>query len=423
MPKDENDEIWPHGESKAKTSDLIEFVKELADEKTKKEVEKIESESAKLEKIANSNGHHSGLRDMPESVLDGRLGELCMTHMLLGKRFPLAYAWPALLAVASTLTPRHGPKQRLNLFVALSGPVHTGKTQAIEAATQLLGLEAPQLMEMLAGSAEQLARKCADAKGEPRLFAPDELGHTLEKSHIENASFPYIFNVAFYKTRFEIRMGKKENSMFDTSLSVLGGVVDSRFDDLFSHSSTGGLYDRFMFGACPSGFRFSYFPFETEARRYDLTEVGVAPEVWVEKELWLAEDRELEPRVVEIAIRAAITCASFDGKTLLTAKDLGPAYEMAKYQQRIRRYLRPNEGENPEAKIAVKMQTRLKDLGGKCISKRELFHNCGAERCGLTIANRALTSMHANGDIHVSKERPILVRWLVEENEREEEAI
>src|SRR5260221_6488248 len=207
----------------------------------------------------------------------------------------------------------------------------------------------------MAGSAEGLTRKCKDANGEPRLFSPDELGHLLEKARIENASFPYILNRAFYQTLFDVPMSKKESNLFNASLSIIGGLVDNRFEDLFSHVTTSGMYDRFIFGACPDNFKFDYFPFDTPPRVFKLDSVFVHEDVWIEKSVWQHEDKELEPRVIELAIRTAITCASFDGKNLLTAKDLGPARALADYQQRISRYLKPNEGENPDAKIALKI--------------------------------------------------------------------
>lgn len=421
MQNEDDDLIWQRDKKQPDHSGLLDLIKEIADKETLGKLAKLDKDVELAKKIV-SNGDNWLLNDMPETVLDGRLGELCNTYMLTGKRFPLAYAWPALLAVASTLAPRHTARQKLNLFVALSGPVHSGKSQTIKAAQKLLGIEKPRLMKMLAGSAEALARKCADAKGEPRLFSPDELGHTLEKSHIENASFPYIFNLAFYETQFEIRMGKKEIAEFNASLSILGGLVDDRFDDLFSRSATAGLYDRFLFGACPDGFRFSYYPFNAEAREHNLSTVGVHPDVWVEKDVWLAEDQDMNPRVVELALRAATVCASFDGRTLLTAHDLAPARAMVGYQQKIRDYLKPNEGENPEAKFAIKLMKRLTQLGGKYETKRKLFHDCGAERYGLTIADRALAALHVNGDVEVTSKKtpPVKVRLLLDE-EREGE--
>ena len=414
-------DVWPQ-EAGAHPEKLLDLVKEIADRETVKKIEVLESELEKNKRIASTNGDLGLLQDMPESVLDGRLGELCERFMLAGKRFPIAYAWPAMLAVASALVPRYGEKQRLNLYSALVGAVHSGKTQAIDAAQQLLGCDAPPtVMNVMAGSAESLTRYCGDAQGAARLFSPDELGHLLEKASIQNASFASVLCRAFQHTKFLLLMQQKVRAEFNASLSIVGGIVSDRFEDLFSRSTTAGLYDRFLFGACPDAFRFDYFPFETAKREFQLEAVGVHPDVWVEKSIWLAEDKELEQRVVEIALRAATICASFDGKTLLTANDLHAAREFAQYQQRIRRLLRPNEGENPEAKIALKFTAKLKSLAGKYVSKRELFHSCSAERCGLRIADNALNALHANGDIEVTRGKPRLVRWLLEDSERQEE--
>ena len=52
---------------------------------------------------ASANAPEIVLLDMPDTVLDSRLGELCDARM---SGFPRAYAWHALLAVASVLVPR-----------------------------------------------------------------------------------------------------------------------------------------------------------------------------------------------------------------------------------------------------------------------------------------------------------------------------
>lgn len=420
MPDEKDEEqIWPEGAHKPNADKLLDLVKEIADAETQKKVAAIEKEIDKNTRIASSNGDLTAIPDMPESVLDGVLGELCETYMLTGKRFPLAYAWPALLAVASVIAPRYQPKQRLNLYSAVIGPVGSGKSQAIEAAQQLLGLEPPALLNLMAGSAEGLIKKCKDSAGAARLFSPDELGHLLEKAKIENASFPYVLNRAFYHTQFDVSMSKKEQSQFNAMLSIVGGLVTDRFEDLFGHTTTAGLYDRFLFGLFPDHFKFSYFPFEVAAKTFELSSVGVAPDVWIEKEIWIAENPDLESRVIEIAIRVATVCASFSGKTLLSAKDLGPAKALAEYEQKIRNYLKPNEGENPEAKIGSKMMMYLKRLGGREVTKRKLFHDCGAERCGLSIANRALKAMVFNEDVYMTpvRERPCMVRLIIEDED------
>lgn len=352
------------------------------------------------------------LADMPESVLDGRLGELCQKMMLYGGKFPVAYAWPALVTVASAMTPRYNEKQRVNLYTALSGPVHSGKTQAIEAAQQLLGIESPVLMSVMAGSAESLMRYMGDVNGAARLFSPDELGHLLEKASIQNASFASVLSRAYYFTKFTLLMKEKARAEFNASLSILGGIVDDRFEELFSHTTTGGLYDRFLLGACPGGFEFDYFPFDGAKQEFKTESVFVAPEVWTEKSVWQHKNRELNPRVVEIALRVAVICASFSGKTLLTVKDLGPARALAEYSQRIRRVLKPNEGENLEAKIALKILAYLDRYEGHFVTRRKLLHDTGAYRFSPSIAQRALKVMAGNGDIEMTEKRPFMIRKL-----------
>jgi hypothetical protein len=344
-----------------------------------------------------------GLRDMSESCLDGRLGEVCARRMLIGGRFPMSYAWPAMLGVASALTPRE-TKTRFNLNVALVGPKHSGKSQAIDHAQRLLGIESPTLLDVMAGSAEALVKKCKDAAGNPRLFAPDELGHLLSKAAIQHASFPYILCRAFYDDHFEVLMGKGQSSTFNASLSIIGGIVEEKFEDLFGPATVAGFYDRFLFSACPDGYQFEYEPFnDAVTENWSQVPVVIDHDVWVEKAAWRIEERELEPRIIEISIRAAAICAAFDGRTRLRACDLGPARELARYQTRIRRLLKPNPGENFEGKITLKILDHLDQHQGRLVAERTLLRKINAYRYGPSIADRALDILHANGEIELQK--------------------
>jgi hypothetical protein len=406
--------LWPRNGTKADAAKIFEIAEalaaEISDPKAKEEIAQAKKRYEQVKDIADSESEGATLVDMPESVLDGRLGEMCFAYML-GK-FPIAYAWPSLVTTASIMVPRYGEKQRINLYTALVGPVHSGKTQAIDTAQQLLNVEPPALMNVMAGSAESLMRHCNDAGGNPRLFSPDELGHLLEKAKIQNASFTTVLSRAFYHDKFTILMQQKVKAEFNASLSILGGLVDSRFEDLFSASTTAGLYDRFLFGACPGGFLFKYAPFEGRAASIELSRVGVHPEVWEAKNQWSEDNPEIEQRVAELAIRIAIICASFDGKTLLRAVDLEPAKAMAEYQTRIRRSLKPNEGENIDGKVTLKIISYLKRLNGKYVSRRSLLRDIGAYRFGPVVADRILSTLHSNGDIEITKKRPVLVRTL-----------
>lgn len=415
----QDEKLWPPGEKAPDFEKLADFVAENADAKTKELVEQAKRDAKAAEKIAQTNGDVS-VHDMSEEVLDGRLGEICQRHMLSGARFPLAYAWPALLAAASTVVPRRSEKQRLNVYVALVGEQGSGKSQAIAAVLDLIGVKAPVAVKMYAGSAEILARRLADANGANRLFVPDELGHMLDKAKIENAAFPFVLNTAFYEMHIELRGGKREDLSFNASLSILGGIVTRRFDELFSHATTGGMYGRFIFGLCPSSFRFDYYEIDDLMQSYDAKQVGVHPDVWTEKALWLHEDRELSPRVVELGLRAAQICASFDGRTLLRVEDLKPARAFIDYQMRVRRFLQPNEGENAEAKVALKVLAYLDALGGKYVEKRKMLMDIGAYRFGPSVAQRALKTLFMNDEIYIDeKNRPVTVRRIMKGEEDE----
>ncbi len=366
-----------------------------------------------------------GLRDMPETVLDGWLGELCRTRM---SAFPIAFAWPALLTAASTLVPQSDV--RINLYSSLVGPVGSGKSQAIEHANALLGMQEPILMNIMAGSAEGLLRKLGNTNGNARLLSVDELGHLLEKAQIEGASFPYILDRAYYHTTFVATMARGQETTFNCRLSLIGGVVDDNFGDLFGSKTKGGLHDRFIFGQCPSGFNYRYRPFEggpalqlgsddpnvISARP---VAVNIHPDVLEARDKWLVDEPNLQAgRVTEHAIRAALVCAAFDGRGVLRASDLGPALEFARYQARIRKMLKPNPGETMEAIMATKVIDWLDTYApasndgdnGQWVNRRVLYKAIHAERFGHAVSNRAIQVLEANGDIETSKEGK---SWLV----------
>ena len=401
------DSLWPKDAPKADHAKLISATEKLLGE--------AKRDYGIAQKIVEMPVKDAFLRDMPECVLDGRLGEICETRMA---SFPRAYAWPALLAVASALIDHPHPNIRTNLYVALVGPVHSGKTQAIQHAINILGVEPPVLMDLLSGSAEQLVRKAKDAAGNPRLFSPDELGHLFDKMRIERSSYPYVLSKAFYADKFEVLMGQKECATFDCVLSIVGGMVEERFQDLFNAATTGGLYDRFLFGQCPGNHCYDYFPFEGSRETTFPVAVSIDPSVWRAKTEWAVDDPELNPRVAEIAIPAATVCASFSGAKSLHPAMLGPARELARYQTNIRRVLRPNPGENFEGRLAHKFLDYLSRHGGRFVSRRQMFRDTRAYDLGPSIADRALSILHANGEVEISKiGRQEVVRRILESDD------
>jgi hypothetical protein len=353
---------------------------------------------------AAESAAQSGFRDMPADVLDGWLGEVCRIGM---DDFPIAYAWTALLTVASAMIERRAIP--VNLYGALVGPVGSGKSQAIQRAARLLGIQSPALMQLMAGSAEGLLTSEAieGALGAGRLLAPDELGHLLEKSRIDNSSFPYLLNTAFYSNGFQVKMAKGRKADFACWLSIIGGLVEERFEDLFGSNATGGLYDRFIYGLCPTGFGFVFTNQEVldvlsgnEApKRPVFTQID--PSVWEVTAEW---KKNLPGRAVELAVRAAAVCAAFDRRSVLRADDLKPALAFAEYQSRFREYLKPNPGKNFEAVLQYKFLAYLRREPGQWFGVREMFRDTRAYDFSLTTANRALAALVFNGDVELQKE-------------------
>jgi hypothetical protein len=337
--------------------------------------------------------------DMPAEVLAGRLGEITQRRMA---RFPRSYSWPSILACAGLLVPRSN-QMRTNLYAALVGEVHSGKSQAAETAQKLLGIEKPLLLEVFAGSAEGLVRLLEDTEGAARLWNPDELSHTLEKANIERASFPYILNSAYYKDEFPLTSAGGKTSNFNSRLSILGGIVEENFGHSFGSATTGGLYDRFIFGRSPAPFDFIYRPYEGTPEEVQPTEVWIAPEVWEAKDEWGRENEALRGRVGENAVRAAVICASFDGQKILTAKHLAPARALAEYQARVRLVLRPNPGENTDARCAFAILQALPE-NAAWANRRELYQRIHGNRFGPGAFDRAVSNLQFNEQVETKKE-------------------
>jgi hypothetical protein len=257
----------------------------------------------------------------------------------------------------------------------------------------------------------------------PVIVSVDELGHLLEKAQMDGASFPYILDRAFYHTSFEVLMARRKEITFNIRLSLIGGIVDDNFGDLFGSETKGGLHDRFVFGHWPTGFNYKYRafsgppalepPMEGESDLVDRpVSVTINPDVYEARDKWLEDEPNLRAgRVTEHAIRMAVVCASFDGRRELRVRDLGPALDFARYQARIRKILKPNPGETMEAIFANKVIDWLDSYAsasvngdhGPWIHRRVLYKGTHPERFGHGLADRALQGLEANGEIESTK--------------------
>jgi len=336
---------------------------------------------------------------MPESVLDGRLGEICQRHL---GRFPLAYSWPALVTTAGALIPRGDRPIRSNLYAGLVGPIQSSKTQTFENVFRVLGMwQHPVLLKAKFGSAEGLITRLEDSEPNAvRLIYPDELGHLLKKANIDGASFSYILNSAYNEDRQE---GGTKGKTFnlDCRLSLMGGLVEDEFGDSFGMATTGGLYDRFIFGLCPSPYQHFFQPNEGQAETLTPVPADIQPEVWEAHHQWVKNG--INPRVAEHALRVAYICASVDGRPTLRSADLEPALAFAEYQMKVRIVLAPNPGDNPDAICACKIRNWLAEhaQNGSWVSRRDLDRGIHSHRMGPGVFNRCLQNLQLNDEIEL----------------------
>jgi hypothetical protein len=260
------------------------------------------------------------------------------------------------------------------------------------------------LLKAKFGSAEALIERLDDVGSDAvRLIYPDELGHLLSKAAIERSSFPYVLNTGFYEDQ-QAGGSRGHQFNFDCRLSIIGGVVEEIFGDAFGLATTGGLYDRFIFGLCPQPHQFLWRPFEGAAEPISPYAAVVNSDVWEARDQWVKDG--ISPRVAEHALRVAYICASVDAKPTLRVADLAPALAFAKYQMRLRRVLSPNPGENTDARCAVAVRNWLSERaqeGSVWVRRRDLGRGINSARFGPGVFNRCLSNLVLNNEIELAE--------------------
>jgi hypothetical protein len=185
----------------------------------------------------------------------------------------------------------------------------------------------------------------------------------------------------------------------------MGGIVTDQFETCFGSATTGGLHDRFMFGMCPTGYSFLHRTFEGGAESVNPVPVSVDGSVFEVTRTWKKEHPELT-REVELAVRFAKVIASFDGKSVLHGKDMEVApLVFALEQSRTRQILKPNAGNNPDAKFANAIMSFLKrkTQPGEWLDMRDVKKNLNVfrENLGPSVMQRAIDGLLRAKDIEM----------------------
>jgi hypothetical protein len=326
-------------------------------------------------------------QDMPDTVLSGRLGEICQRQL---NDFPIAFSWTAIITAASVLVPAPTlPFLRSNVYSALLGPSQCGKSACYMHAFHVLGIAEPLLLKVSSGSPEMLA-ELLEVDGAARLYFPDELAHLLIKASIEGSSFGPVLNSCYFETTRTIQARGGEKAI-NCRLSIAGGLVSERWDDYFGTATIGGLYERFIFGLAPSGFVYDYLP---PCHSVKLTPVPV----YVHDDVFEArkafrQSSGIPGHVLERALRVAYIVASMDGKEVLRGADLEPCWRFAEYQHSIRQAFAPNPGKNNDAVLGHKIIRYLDRCPGQWVNRRTMLRTIHGYDHGPSTVERAIRAL------------------------------
>ena len=160
--------------------------------------------------------------------------------------------------------------------------------------------------------------------GKSVLITPDEWSHLFAKAAIPDASFPSVLTTSFYRRNQIFTLGGRDGGReyaLNLAMSFIGGIAEEEFDTVFGAASLGGLYDRFLFGRAPNGFKWNYQPCPIPQAKHwlewNLKPVRVDQSVYDVIRGWNKENSVLG-RVAEICTRIAVIYASLDGRPEIT---------------------------------------------------------------------------------------------------------
>lgn len=376
------------------------------------------------------------LSDIPiTAIASTRLGDI-YSSIFEPNGWPLNYALPALVTAASVLVPRFvvpegqiliGDDNLTNLYTALIGKVHAGKSQCIEWAARALGIYhedcAEHYIDLSAGSAEQLIDALDKRKNVFKnsvLIDQDEWAQLFAKADIPNATFPAFLTKSFYRRRQIFTRPRGKEVVLNLAMSFCGGIVEDDFDSVFNALTLGGCYDRFLFGRMPQDWAWSYRPFPRENASHAMDEllawepipVFLDGSVFEVGQAWAKQNPELG-RVIEICIRIATIFASMDGRSRVTGKDLEVLSGLAAYQLDLRRQFQPNAGQNADAQFANAALRWINRHAGEWTSIALLKKGVHSyeQKLGPNVAERALLSMARGGqiDLWLNKAEPVVL--------------
>jgi len=232
----------------------------------------------------------------------------------------------------------------------------------------------------------------------PRLLAQDELRNIFAKADINASSLPATL-CSLWSQDEAGAADKTGEHIALVRLSLLGALKadDAEdFSEVFGKQSTSGLYDRFVFGIAPKGWKYSPWEAHQEIR------VASRPEMPTDCFRLLAEWRDQNPtargRLGEIALRIAYISAAANQDEEVGEKCMRAALEFAEWQEAIRSAYKAGLGDTLDAVATSAILNVLEKAGGKWVVWREVAQRKNwYRRFGAATLSRVRDSLAKSG--------------------------
>ena len=314
--------------------------------------------------------------EMPESCMYGWLGDAAREL-----ETPLGFAYPAMLTVFASLIQVFPQHVRPTMYTSLIGAVHCGKSETIKRALAYLYIKDPEtvkktvpgsdrgLIKIFGLDKDEKKGKDKDAvvthvtpTAKTRLLAQDELRSTLNKANIQGSSLPSTLCTLWNDDEAGAADKTGEHTAL-VRLNILGALKaddGEEFAEVFGKESTAGLYDRFVYGLAPKGWRY---------QKWDRQQVSRFPKGCLVPDYcyqMMNEWRDVDPvgrgRLAEIALRIAYLASSANHDREVTVESMKAALEFCQWQEVIRLNYKAGLGDGADALCTAAILNVLEKL-------------------------------------------------------------
>ena len=317
------------------------------------------------------------LRAISKSAMYGKCYEIArQTHC------PLGYAYISVVTAASVLVDGNC-NVRSNIFGAPLGDIHSGKSLSASRAFMLLGLQdengnpiGDQLVVGTRASDRGLYKLFPDKEPVKRVLYEDEGRALLGKGNIQGSTLISVLCAMFSRNRGGVadKFGKLELNVQLSMLLNLKVRDASEFPEIFTHATSHGLWDRFLFGVLGDE-KWRYTPWDFDAERdvckLEPSTPQVSADIFEAAHAWSAagEDRD---RLAELALRVAYITSAVNGDTLVGREAMNAALLFMEWQEQIRKSFQPAKGANEAEECVETVLAAFRKENGYSYNWREM---------------------------------------------------